>query len=234
MRRWLLALAHLLLSFGIASSAGAAIMSYTDRTDWNDAVGGDLFVEDFDDITMDTPFSSSGVDVGPFTIQQGGGNPVLPDVNLIDASPFSFSGNEDVNGSTYALGYVNSTAGTVATSTFIAMLFDVPVAAWGADFANANNTLGIDLYLIPTGAAGMNDWIFYDASAAGTGFFGFADNSGELYAGVAIVAGGVDVGGSGERFGFDNVSGATIPEPGTAALLALGLGGLAVAGRRRR
>jgi hypothetical protein len=154
----------LLLVSVAAAPAGAVPVEFDDRSAWDAAVTSELFFEDFDGITGDASFSSAPLDVGPFTLEQIGdpSQMGLSSTNLIDETPFKFSGTEDVNGSTYVLGFV--------------------------------------------------------------------DFSGDLYSGVVIGVGGL---GGGQRFGMDDVTGATVPEPSTAGMLALGLAGLAVVGRRR-
>lgn len=226
----------LLLALALAGSAApiaAAPIGYDDRSAWEGAVaGGILFLETFDDITGDPSFSSAALDVGPFTIEQIGdpSQTGLSSTNLIDEAPFRFSGDEDVNGSTYVLGFVDTSAATIATSILIQMVFDEPVTAWGADFFASGVPSGIDFWLIPTDAQDPSDWLAFDGADAFNGFFGFVDDGGALYSGVAIGVGGLA---GGQRFGMDDVTGATVPEPSTAVLLALGLAGLAVVDRRR-
>jgi hypothetical protein len=111
------------------------------------------------------------------------------------------------------------------------MLFDTPVAAWGADFFASGTSVGVDFWLIPTDYQAPGDLVFFNGANTFQGFFGFVDFSGDRYAGLMITSGSIS---AAQRFGMDNVTGASIPEPSPAALLTLGLSGLAVAGRRRR
>jgi len=234
MSRCTQALALLLLALAGAGAAGATPVIYTDRSSWDADVGGDIFLEDFDDFSADTSFRAGAVDVGPFSLVQGGGLVTATGVNLIDVSPFAFSGAEDVNGTPYVLGWANSTAVGVATSAFVEMVFDVPVAAWGADFANASNGADLWIFLVPSDAQGPSDWLSLCVGCnIDDGFFGFVDDETNLYSSVILAAVPFS-NGTGERFGFDNVSGATVPEPSTALLFGLGLFGIAVAGRRTR
>jgi hypothetical protein len=250
----------LLLSITAASPAGALniLPPITDKSVWDAGTSGDLFSEDFESFTADTSFSGAvldGEDIpGPgddalsfFSITQGGGlGTSFSSTDLIDVSPFGFSGAEDVNGTNYALGFVNATVATLDPLTYlnsantVQLMFDTPLAGWGADFQASGVQFGLDFLVIPVGAAGdPTQWVFVDgANAFDTNFFGFivdyfgVDGPGKME-GVVIIPGGPNSSGLGQRFGMDDVVGATIPEPATAALLALGLAGLGVAGRRR-
>jgi hypothetical protein len=204
--------------------------TFTDRSAWDAATaGGHLFDVDFDDATADTSFASSPLDLGPFSIAQSGG-PVYSSVNKIDVPPPS-SESESVNGSAFARGFVN--AGDWMNgddATLVHLVFDVPVYAWGADFASVTTGEGLDFVLVMLN----EEEVTVGGPTADDGFFGFVGESSELFTELYIVPAGVIVGFSGERFGMDNVVGVTAPEPAPAGLLAAGLAVLAAFRRRRR
>ena len=210
--------------------AWATPVTFTDRSAWEAATaGGHLFGVDFEDATDDTSFSSAPLDLGPFSIGQSGGF-VLSSVNKIDVPPAS-DDTESVNGSAFARGFVNDADSSNGNeATLVHLVFDVPVYAWGADFASANTGEGLDFVLVTLGEG----QIVVEGPTADDGFFGFAGAPSEAFTELFIVPAGVILGASGERFGMDDVVGVMAPEPGTAPLVAVGLAAFAALRRRRR
>jgi len=210
--------------------AGATPVTFTDRSAWEEATaGGHLFGVDFDDATADTSFSSAPLDLGPFSIGQSGGY-TLSSVNKIDVPPASKE-SESPNGSAYARGFVNAGDWLNGNeATLVHLVFDVPVYAWGADFASATTGEGLDFVLVTPGEG----QILVAGPTADDGFFGLAGAPSEVFTELFIVPAGVILGASGERFGMDDVVGVTSPEPGTGALVAAGLAAFAALRRRRR
>jgi MYXO-CTERM domain-containing protein len=211
-------------------SAWATPETFTDRSAWDAATaGGHVIGVDFDDAAADTSFASAPLDLGPFSIVQSGG-PVYSSVNKIDVPPAS-SASESVDGSAFARGFVN--AGDWMNgdeATLVHLVFEVPVYAWGADFASVITGEGLDFVLVMLN----EDEVTVGGPTADDGFFGFAGAPSELFSELYIVPAGVIVGFTGERFGMDNVVSVTAPEPAPAGLVAAGLAVLAAFRRRRR
>jgi hypothetical protein len=210
--------------------AWATPATFSDRDAWEAAIaGGHVFDVDFDDATADTSFASAPLDLGPLSIEQSGG-PVYSSVNKIDVPPASNAG-DSVNGSAFARGFVNAGDWSNGNQAeLVHLVFDVPVYAWGADFASVTTGEGLDFVLVMLN----EEQVVVPGPTADDGFFGFVGAPSEVFSELFIVPAGVIVGFSGERFGMDDVVGVTTPEPQTAALLAVGLSMLAALGRRRR
>ena len=224
-----------LLVLFICGSAGAVPTTYGDKTAWDAAVaGGDIFFEDFSGVVSDQSFGLAAVDAGPFSIAQVDGNGDIgglqqPSSNLIDVSLFEVPTLSLGEGS-YVGGFAKLDLNPDNRINVWVGSFDAPIFAWGADFNNANGPTGLNIRLVYT-AGGFVD--IPGPSFNDIGFYGFADDSGATYSDVVIWASAITA--VGETFGMDNVTGASVPvpEPETAVLLALGLTGLAVCGRRR-
>jgi hypothetical protein len=206
----------------LATTASAAVISYSDRTAWNTAVGPTT-TETFNGIAADISFiSPASATVGIMTFSGGAG--VNGDVTQkVDASPFAFGGFYS-NGTTYVLGDI--------LENTLRIDFSGGVAAWGGDFigiADDGRAARIDVFdaadvllgsiTVPTAAGAQN-----------ARFIGFELTAGGLADHLVFVhtAGGNDV------FGIDNVGlPQAVSEPGTVALLGLALAGLGFSRRRK-
>jgi len=228
-----------ILAIAFATPASATVMGFSDRTSFEAATSGDtLVLEDFESYESDTSFRTTPVDVGAFTVTEFGGVTTASGVNMIDVSPFGFIGSNAIDGDAYLLGWVNTLNNSYdpGTSAFIIFEFDETVSAFAADFNAVSVNVGLLFYVLP---AGGSEYVQCTVctNALGNGFMGFRGDAGESWDAIAILPTVPDGDGSGQRFGMDNltwVTAASVPEPGTAALLALGLTGIGIVGRRRR
>jgi len=184
-------------------SFASPIAVYTDRTAWEAATGGPEWEVDFEGYADDTPFRTTPVDAGPFSLLQTGS---------------AIYWNE-IKAAGHAAIYTNF------GDTTVAMTFDEPLLAWGADFSNVNAGEKVNLELV----GGGNVTIEVEPDVE---FFGFEAPSGEtLVSKITFVSRTEIAGSAGEIFILDNVAGVT-PEPATLVMLAYGLP-LAIRRRRR-
>ncbi len=209
----LLTLAVLIVAAGQVHAATV----YTDKTAWQAALataGGSVdFTVDFNSFTTDTPFRTSALDLGPFSLEQIAGD--TSDGNLVDVAPIGWS--LSVNGSPQASIWAFD-------DRIVDMVFDAPVLGFGGDMQAYNNlSLNVDLNL---GTAGTAMW---DAPSGAT-FIGIVSNTPFTTARFS------DGGDSTQTWGWDNIQGGSgaVPEPTTLAIWAM-FGGLGlIAARRRR
>lgn len=206
----------------------AAIVQYDDRAAWTAAVGMPTYAEDFEAFLVDTSFRMAD---GPLALNGMSIYEIGPvselDVNFVDVAPFLYG---SVNGTTSAEVGVDADSDP-ALETRVDITFDLPVSAWGADFARAKgeDELAVDVYL--NGATLLGSLLI---SSDDPVFLGFAANAGEAVEFVRL-RGALPAGpGTREGFSMDNVAIVAVPEPATMALLgtaACCLGGYV---RRRR
>ena len=199
-----------------APLSAAVVEVFTERAVFDAAVGPTR-AEDFNAFDSDTPFYTSPLDVGPFTLSMTG-NPLTDGTrNKIDAVPL-----EDpvinVDNSTVAL------ALTTDGTTFL-ITFKDPITAFGADFAALNED--VDRTVIKVGADTLEPPV-----TAGNivRFFGFRTDSPVTT--LEFVTFSLDRPLDG--YSLDNVAFSPIPIPGALWLFGSGLLGLIALSRGGR
>jgi hypothetical protein len=210
-----MAIGSIAISLGTLPTEKAEAFSiFTSRADWSTAVSGNsIFIEDFSNFTVDTPFQTSPVDVGEFTLRSSS-NFSSSTLNIIDVTPLNLP---DVDGTNYALLYTDFGATTVD------LTYDIPVVAWGADFANAatSEMLNLDLVMDMGGVFATIPVTVND------GFFGFVTDPIENIRQITFVSRINEPGIPGQIFGLDNVTAVPVPEPltilGSGAALGIGV-----------
>jgi hypothetical protein len=145
--------------------------------------------------------------------------------NLIEVPPATFSDN---NGTAHASMYTNFGA------TDVHITFAAENTAFGGESWQATGGEGTTLEIYD-GAALLGS----HALGAGDGaFLGYVLNGGDSATYLRYTSINNTAGPGGEGFGYDNLAGRNavttdVPVPGTAALLALGLGALTSVRRRK-
>ena len=189
---------------------------FTDRASFDLAIGPTL-VEDFNSFELDTPFHTNAVDVGPFSLSMTGNLLTDDSRNKIDVPPLEET-IIDVDGTTVAL------AMTTAGTTFV-ITFDIPITAFGADFAALNED--VDRTRIVVGA----EEIAPPTTAGNTvGFFGFQTDT--PFTTLEFVTSSLTRPLDG--YSLDNVAFAPVPIPGALWLFGSGLLGLLALSRDRK
>jgi hypothetical protein len=203
------------LSALVSTAAQAAFTVFDERGDFL-AATLQTDTESFDGWVKDTSFHSSAIDVGAFTLSMTAGADTT--WNLIDVPEFVSTAT-----------HLNGTAHLMVFTDFgdaLTFSFDQAITAFGADFREINDhytrTLAyvggqtLDIPGVPGGSV--------------RSFFGFVSDT--PFTSVSFRGVANDV------YGIDDVTfGAAlrvpaVPEPGSVALLSLGLVGVAVARRR--
>ncbi len=192
----------------VGTSAEAAVTVYTDRTSFNTAVGP-IVLENFNSFASETPFHTTALDVGDFTLSMTGSPNTGARRNKIDLPPYEWSVS-DIDGTN-----VVNVLTILGDSLFIT--FDSPITAFGADFAAFNDghlrtTIVVSTEVLNPPATAGND----------VRLFGFTSDTPF----TVVEARAVD----NDGYAIDNVSYSVVPEP--AMICLLGLGGLLL--RRRK
>jgi hypothetical protein len=201
-----------LIVFVFASTATAAITTYTNRALWQAAAGATTG-ENFNSYLVDTPFHAVPLDVGAFTISMTPGA-ISGSWNFIDVPPPAFS-DFNVDGTNIAnIGIEDQDAAFFT--------FDQPITSFGADFAawndgvpRSNMIIGADV-ISPATTPGNQVRFFGVTSTTPfttVEFRGLPDSDG---------------------FSIDNLEFTRVPEPSTVAMLGVGAAGLLRLVRRRR
>ncbi len=189
------------------ASAEASLISYTDRSTWESAVGS-FSTEDFNsESTLN--FNLGANSVGPF------------DFNIAGTQVFGGvrTGNEDdnIDGTTFVLG-----AETQVNS--MTMHFSSPISAFFADFENVNGGSGLNITV---------DSTLFNLPA----IFGGQDGSFGVTSTTpfsSIEFGSVNEHLGNEVFGIDNVSFQTSAVPVPAAVWLFGSGLIGLIGMRKK
>jgi hypothetical protein len=206
----------LLCTVGAATGFSAAqVMTFTNRADWEAAVGGGIIVEDFNSTAVQTILDGQTLDTGLLQVTRDGSpNAADGDLEIRDGSSFgNIDGTNFLYGETGVEPHENTLFGFNGQDIF----------AFGADFQSPFSGDGIDV--VVGGTRYSLDYI-----GGGGGFFGILEMSGGALGSVAY-SGTLEPNTFQELWQSDNVGYAVVPAP--AGLAVLGLGGL-VAARRRR
>lgn len=180
----------------LTSAAFSQVTVYSDRASWEVATGGGAVTEDFESFTTTTGFRDSPTQLSNCTINAVN-SAQHPSVNLVDVMP-TIHGLYPTN---YAYAFINadepSNPGTEIT-------FDPtsPTDAFAVDYDLTVPGEGFDLILVAGGVE------FFEVDVFGIlpdlGFVGIV--SSQPFDRVIMRASILNPGGSGEIFGFDNVS----------------------------
>ena len=192
-------------TFNVLTGSGFAT-AFSDMGAFESAIGGAAqldFMIDFEDYPADDDFSSINpiVDV-PFTaprvatLGHSGPNDFT---NNIEVLPFpGFPTQHDPNGTNYAHLFVDGD-----DPNTVEMIFDTPVAAWGAMLRGAANDEDLEIDLYDTGGT-LLDSLEHDAD----GFYGFTSPSPGTVKRIVFKAAGPLGPAVNNAFGMDDMKGA--------------------------
>jgi len=199
----------------LTGSANAALTIFTDRAEWEAAVGGGIFTEDFNSLDAQIIPDGGTLDTGLLQITRDG-SPNGGD-GLLEIEPGTNFGN--IDGTTFISGETGAAPHERVDIEFSGQ----SIFAFGADWFSPFSGDGIALEV-------GNELILLDSVAGfDVGFVGFVSDS-ATFSQISIVGNPDDLTFQ-ELWSADNFSYA-IPAPSALALL--GMSGLLAGGRRRR
>ncbi|MEM7754741.1 MAG: hypothetical protein AAF297_03795 [Planctomycetota bacterium] len=207
-----------LVTAGVAASASAQFMVFTDRPSWEAAASGVVFTEDFNSSALVSFADGETIDFGNLEItRDGSANGGDGALAITDGSAF---GNID------GTNHLDGETGVDPHETTLFGFNGFNATAFGADFNSPFSGDGVGLEI--------NGELFLIDTIGGfdTGFFGVVAIGTEFSS--ASIVGNPATDTFQELWQADNISyaqGSLIPTPGAAAVL--GLGGLAAMRRRR-
>ncbi|WP_119420092.1 PEP-CTERM sorting domain-containing protein [Desertibaculum subflavum] len=219
----------------LSGAAQAAIVEYTDRAAWLAAIGGATGGENFNGFVADTSF-----DGGALALASGMtiGSVAPVGENFIDVAPQFAGGVYSIDGSPLAV----LRTGHSAPGGIPYISFAPAIIAFGADFFSINNELESGLeqteVQLLDGATLLATLDVPVAPILEQRFLGFVATAGETITGIRFLyvqdtdlfsLDNIEIGRAGTQPPHSDV-----PEPGTLALLGLGLAGIGFQLRRRR
>lgn len=215
----------------LSGATQAAIVEYTDRATWLAAIGGATGGENFNGFLADTSFDGTSLALASgMTI----GSVAPVGENFIDAAPEYIGGAYSIDGSPLAV----LRTGPSAPGGIPFISFAPAIIAFGADFVGINNDLDKTEVQLLDGAMMLATLDMPVTQILEQSFLGFVATAGETITDIRFLyVHDTDV------FSLDNIeiarSGAQPPhtdvaEPGTLALLGLGLASIGFQLRRRR
>ena len=205
---------------GLAMPASAITFTntFTDRTTFQNSLTS-FSVEDFNDVTTSTDYSSTPFDAGDFTLSTSGktDSASFPDTNFTQVTPSSgvpFNSFK-VNGTPQAVGGVDDPDGRNIFT------FDSPTTAFGADFAEVRDNGKITNLV--SGDASVQFPIIDGGPNPSNSFFGVTSDTPFTEIAIEFGQGSVI-----EGYGVDDVTFETTSQPvpfeaeGTMGLVVLG------------
>jgi len=197
---------------GMSSLAQAAPIFYDNEANWLAAMQS-VTLEDFNSQTNGTPFHTTPLDVGPFTLSMTGTPSTSFGRNQIDTPPPQFS-QFDVDGTTIANVLTRS-----GDSLFLT--FDAAISGFGVNLASFNDDQLRTSILVAGGSTspviGPDGFVRFFGVTSDTPF-------------TTVEFRGID----NDGYGMDNVQfGNAVPEPTTLAIAGLGLLGVGCCRRKR-
>ncbi|WP_395345193.1 PEP-CTERM sorting domain-containing protein [Ningiella sp. W23] len=207
--------ALILITCLFATSANAALVSFTDRSAF-DAAAGATSIEDFDSFTIDTQFHTGTLDVGDFSLSMT--STPSTNFNIIDVPPLA-NAESDVNGSANMRVFTNGNLGVD-----LMFMFDTAISSFGADFRSLNDEIARTEIVV-----GGEVLTLPIASGSGqASFYGFTSDT----AFTSVIFRGI----VNDVYGIDNVtygSATAVSAPSTLAMMLLGVAGFVVARRKQ-